>query len=686
MLSRFRAADVDHLLEELPGAAPDLVRRIHTSRLLGQDGSLVLHGGGNTSVKSVTSDRFGDDVEVLYVKGSGWDLGKIGPRGFSVCRLAPLRRCVTLAALTDEEMVNELRASMLDASGPTPSVEALLHAILPGKFVDHTHADGILALVDQPGSEALVREALGEVLFLPYVMPGFVLAKRVAELLATRPEGATDPGILVLDKHGIFTWGDTAEQSYERMLDAVTRAARYVEEHRKERVIDLVAAPSAERIVRTLPVLRGALGRASGHPWIASLRTNDATLRFAARPDAAALLARGPVTPDHVLRTKGLPLFVDPLGAEPETRRGDVETAIVAFAERYADYFHRCLAERGGSRKALDPYPRVALVPGLGLVTFGKTTEEAEMAADIAEHTLAVIDAAADLGAYEPVSELDRFDVEYWSLEQAKLGKAGPAKRLERRVAWISGAASGIGLATARAMLLAGAHVVLTDRDPESLEQRAAELSVLEPARVAWARCDVTDPSDVGRALAHTVARFGGVDILVSNAGGVYQGGLDGADGEAALRASLEVNLWGHQNVARAGTAVLRAQGTGGALLFNASKSAFNPGVGFGPYAVAKAATVALMRQYAVDLGAIGVRANAVNADRVRTGLFSDGVLESRAAARGIPVESYFADNLLRRETRVDDVAEAFVFLAAAEGTTGAVVPVDGGNAAAFPR
>jgi rhamnose utilization protein RhaD (predicted bifunctional aldolase and dehydrogenase)/NAD(P)-dependent dehydrogenase (short-subunit alcohol dehydrogenase family) len=637
-------------------------------------------------VKSVVTDRFGEDVSVLYVKGSGWDLGNIGPRGFACCRLAPLLKCLSLAAMSDEEMVSEQRAAMLDPSGPTPSVEALLHAILPGKYVDHTHADGILALVSQPDSEARVREALGEVLFVPYVMPGFSLAKRVAELLAARPATAVDPGVMVLDKHGIFTWGDSAEESYSRMLAAVTQASRYVSERSKERVLELVPAPSADRIVRSLPVLRGALGRVSGQPWIASLRTTDATLRFAARGDAAELLARGPVTPDHALRTKGVPLVLDSLGAAPEASRETVEAAIRAFAERYDAYVRRSLAARGVHRKAQDPYPRVALVPGLGLVTFGRTTTEAEIAADIAEHTLAVVDAAAALGGYEPVSELDRFDVEYWSLEQAKLGKAAPARPLDRHIAWISGAASGIGLATARAMLMAGAHVVLTDKDAEAVEQRAEELAVLDATRVAWARCDVTDASDVARALAHTVARFGGVDILVSNAGGVQQGLLDDADGEAALRVSLELNLWGHQNVARAGTAILRAQGTGGALLFNASKSAFNPGAGFGPYAVAKAATVALMRQYAVDLGALGIRANAVNADRVRTGLFSDGVLESRAAARGVPVEAYFSDNLLRRETLAEDVAQAFVYLAAASGTTGAVLPVDGGNAAAFPR
>ncbi len=447
------------------------------------------------------------------------------------------------------------------------------------------------------------------------------------------------------------------------------------------------ASASAERRAHGLPVLRRRpRSPVSGQPWIASLRTNDAALRFAARDDVAELVARGPVTPDHVLRTKGVPLVLEPLGATPEASRDAVEAAIRAFAERYDTYFRRALTVRGVHRKALDPYPRVALVPGLGLVSFGRTTTEAEITADLAEHTLAVVEAAADLGAYEPVSELDRFDVEYWSLEQAKLGKAAPARPLDRHIAWISGAASGIGLATARAMLMAGAHVVLTDKDAEAVEQRAEELAVLDATRVAWARCDVTDASDVARALAHTVARFGGVDILVSNAGGVQQGLLDDADGEAALRASLELNLWGHQNVARAGTAILRAQGTGGALLFNASKSAFNPGAGFGPYAVAKAATVALMRQYAVDLGALGIRANAVNADRVRTGLFSDGVLESRAAARGVPVEAYFSDNLLRRETLAEDVAQAFVYLAAASGTTGAVLPVDGGNAAAFPR
>ena len=327
------------------------------------------------------------------------------------------------------------------------------------------------------------------------------------------------------------------------------------------------------------------------------------------------------------------------------------------------------------------------LFPGLGALTLGKTRADAEIVADVYEHTATVIDAATALGAYRPAAELDLFDVEYWSLEQAKLSAIAVAEGpLARRVALVTGAASGIGLGTARALCAAGAHVLLTDHHEEALAAAREALAVQFPGRVHHAVCDVTDTAAVRRAVGVAAVRFGGLDVVVSNAGTAPSGALHTPAGDQALRASLEVNLIGHQNVARAASEVMLAQGTGGVLLFNASKSAFNQGPDFGPYAIPKAALVALMRQYAVDLGPQGIRANAVNADRVRTELFGGGVLESRARARGVPVEEYFKSNLLRRETTVEDVARAFLYLATAEATTGCVVTVDGGNAAAFPR
>jgi rhamnose utilization protein RhaD (predicted bifunctional aldolase and dehydrogenase)/NAD(P)-dependent dehydrogenase (short-subunit alcohol dehydrogenase family) len=688
MESRYRTEDAQRCLDEhAPRWGKDLALRVYTSRLLGQEPALVLHGGGNTSVKTRVTELLGDETDVLYVKGSGWDLGTIEPRGFPACRLAPLRRCCEQPRMSDEEMVAQLRGQMIDPSSPTPSVEALLHAYLPAKFIDHTHADAVLSVVDQPDSAARVRQVFGEgAMFVPYVMPGFVLARKVAELWRARSAGS-EPTAMILDKHGIFTWGETALESYQRMIDQVTAAERYLAEQRKPTSRLSRSSPSAEALAAVAPVARGALTRASGRSWVACFRSTPQLLAFCERDDLDTVTSRGCITPDHVIRTKSRPMVIAaPVAGDAAALRSQVEAALEKYAEGYRDYFRRASEARRVSPMPLDPWPRVLLLRGLGALTFGSSLRDAEIAADIYEHTAQVIDDASAVGRYQPVGELDLFDVEYWSLEQAKLGKAAAARPLDGKIAVVTGAASGIGLATAAALLSAGAHVVLADREAEALEARSLELSSKHRGRLAHARCDVTSPGDVHAVLSLACRTFGGLDVVVSNAGMATAGPLHGPEGDRALRASLEVNLLSHQTVAAAAAQVMLAQGTGGALLFNASKSAFNQGRDFGPYAVPKAALVSLMRQYAVDLGAHGIRANAVNADRIRTALFGGGMAEARAQARGVTVDEYFRDNLLRRETTAEDVAAAFVHLATAEATTGCVLTVDGGNAAAFPR
>jgi rhamnose utilization protein RhaD (predicted bifunctional aldolase and dehydrogenase)/NAD(P)-dependent dehydrogenase (short-subunit alcohol dehydrogenase family) len=655
----------------------DVALRVYTSRLIGRQASLVLHGGGNTSVKTVVKDDVGQDVEVLAVKGSGWDLGDIEPEGFPAVRLAPLLALRALPSMTDEAMVNALRTRMLDAAGPNPSVETLLHAFLPHKFIDHSHADAILALVDQPESERLCRERFGKRLgIVPYVMPGFALSKLAAEVYESDP---SVEGLLLL-QHGLFTFGDSAEQSYQRHLAAVEEAHRYARERRywsTRRPSMLPPRPDLPA-ARALSIIRGRLCEGSRR-YVLQVRRSSAIDELLDDPKLGELSQIGCATPDHVIRTKRFPLVLrlDP-SADDAALTATVSEGLSAYRVEYERYVQRQMSKKAIVVKPLDPDPRVVLVPGLGLVTAGATPSAAAIAGDIYEHTIDVIRDAEAVGTYQALPEEDIFDMEYWSLEQAKLGKQKP-KALEGRVVYVTGAARGIGEATARRFAAEGAALYLVDREQAPLERLAKELR---------ARCEALDLADehaVRQSVEHAVLAYGGLDGVVSNAGIAPQGPIDRASTQA-LAHSFAINFYAHHWVASSAVAVMRRQGRGGFLLFNASKAAWNPGVDFGPYALPKAALLALMKQYALELGELGIRSNAVNADRIRTGLLDARDIEQRSSARGLSPDAYYRSNLLHREVTAADVAKAFLDLALADSTTGSVVTVDGGNIAASPR
>jgi rhamnose utilization protein RhaD (predicted bifunctional aldolase and dehydrogenase)/NAD(P)-dependent dehydrogenase (short-subunit alcohol dehydrogenase family) len=685
MQSRFVETEAEALVARYAarGVPQDLALRVYTTRLLGGDPKLVLHGGGNTSVKLRMPDLMGREVDVLCVKGSGADMAVIEPAGLPAVRLAELRLLLERDAMSDEEMVKAQRANLIDPMAPNPSVETLLHAFILQRFVDHTHATAVLSLIDQPdGAKRAADLYDGRMGIVPYIMPGFGLAKEAARVFAAAP-GAIG---LVLHKHGIFTFGDTASEAYERMIEMVSLAEAALRRGRRAVFATAQLPQAVMPLAAIAPIVRGACSlpdekvEGAFRRLILDFRAGDAILNFVNGAEVTRYATAGVVTPDHTIRTKNWPLVVPaPEGKTADFARA-ARAAVAAFIAHYRDYFARNNARCGGTKTMLDPLPRVVLVPGLGLFGLGRSRKDAAIAADLAEAAVSTITDAEAIGHFESISEADMFDCEYWSLEQAKLGSAKELP-LAGQIAAITGAGGGIGAATAKAFAAAGAEVALLDIDAE---KAAAVAKTIGGAAFAVA-CDVTDAASVDAAFAKVAERLGGVDIVVSNAGAAWQGRI-GEVAEEVLRKSFELNFYGHQRVAQAAVRIMLAQGTGGCLLFNVSKQAVNPGPDFGPYGLPKAATLFLARQYAVDYGAQGIRANVVNADRVRSGLLTADMIAARSAARGVSEKGYMSGNLLGREVTADDVAQAFVAQALALKTTAGIATIDGGNIAAALR
>ncbi len=685
MQNEWKDADAKAAIKEYKDCSEDVALRVYTSRLIGKNPALVLHGGGNTSVKSVATNKVGEKVNTLYVKGSGWDLDTLLPPGLPGVTLDHLIKLRNLDSLSDEDMVNEQRTHLLDASSPNPSVETLLHAFLPHKFIDHSHADSSLVLANQPNAEELCKEIYGDTIgVVPYIMPGFDLAKASAEIYEKDPKVK---GLLLVN-HGLFTFGDTAKESYDRHIEAVTQAEEYIASKPLKAFTPLQNATnlSPNEILQSIgPKLRGLFEERSGTSWLVHYREDEVLREFASSEECATWSQIGTVTPDHVIRTKQKPLLLNlqSLG-DPEALRAEIEDALDHYMDAYHVYFEGNKQAKEVEKKELDRLPRVILVAGLGLLTIGKTAKETKISADIYQHALDVIRKSFSIGDFKPLGDGDLFDMEYWSLEQAKLGKSKPA-RLQGKVAYVTGAASGIGYATARLFAAHGANLFLSDLDSDKLESVAETIRKESKVSVACRAINVTDEEAVRESFLEVMRLYGGLDILISNAGNAMQGSMSDIDSDL-LRKSFELNFFAHQTMASESVRLFRRQKTGGVLLFNASKAAFNPGKNFGPYALPKAAVMALMKQYALDYGSEGVRSNAINADRIRTGIFTEEVIAKRAAARNLSADEYFRNNLLESEVYDTDVAQGFLSLALAEKTTGSVLTVDGGNIAASPR
>lgn len=699
MKSSWSDADAASFLERYaPEHGEELALRVYSSQLIGSDPDLVLHGGGNTSVKTTRVDVFGERRTVLHVKGSGHDLRTIEPAGMATLDLERVRRLAQLNTLDDHELVNQLRMACLDARAPAPSLETLLHAFLPHAFVDHTHADALLVLTNQPDGETRVRDALGaNVVVLPWAKPGFQLARAVLRAQREHP----DADAFVLLHHGVFTFADDARTSYERMIDVVDRAERYLDDHGVNGVPATRGAVSVEdarhAAARFLPVVRGALalddpGTGSTGTWfVAEHRVSDEILAFAERPDAERLLTQGPLTPDHVIRTKSPYLFLD---LEQAKEGEDCRLAVDRWADSYRRAFERHRDRIVPEPTMLDPHPRVVVCKGMGLVAFGEDKRAACIAADIAEHTLRGMARAEALGTYAPLGEGELFDMEYWPLERAKL-TGTTREKLAGRIALVTGAAGAIGNGIAEALLDAGAHVFLTDLNETALagmRDRLAER--FRPERIAFTAMDVTDEVQVAKAFDDCVFAFGGVDCVVPNAGVAHVSDLQSMD-LARFRKVLDVNLTGTLTVLKVAAQRLAQQGTGGSIVVQGSKNVFDPGARFGAYSASKAGAQQLGKIAALELAAIGVRVNMVHADavfgdRVESGLWAE-VGPDRMRARGLDPEglkAYYRDrSLLKVEVTPRHVGEAVVFFAShATPTTGASLPVDAGVAGAFPR
>ncbi len=662
-----------------------LAMQAYASRLLGADMTLVQHGGGNTSCKVTRKDLFGADIAVLHIKGSGHDLASIDAAGMPAVRLEPLLALRALDGLSDEAMVNAVRCNMLDASGPNPSVEILLHAYLPHAYINHTHATAMLAIADLPNAAEVVQEIFGgKVGVVPFHMPGFALGKAAAEVYEAMPDVE---GLLLLN-HGYFTFADDAKTAYDLMITHVNMVQDWLDRKcGKALKPSGPADPAMEaKAIDLMPVLRGILGdrraqflddRDASMP-VMDLRAGENVQEFFARPDIEDLAKRGVATPDHVIRTKNFPLV---LNAKTLAGGKDAIAAVVdAYIADYTDYFTRNNIRVGGDKTLLNPVPDVAWVEGIGIIGMGANATEARIAADLAEQNIKAMSNGEDCGGFHPVGEQDLFDMEYWSLEQAKL----PSRNYPRfagHVVMVTGGGGAIGLATAQAFSDLGADIFLVDLGEDALEKA---LAALGPDHDGIA-LDITADGAAGKAVSACTARFGGIDVLVSNAGAAWTGEMIGLD-DALLRKSFELNFFAHQTFSKAAAQVFATQNRGGQLLYNVSKQAVNPGKGFGAYGLPKAATFFLLRQLALELGPMGVRVNGINADRIRSGLLDDEFIKERAKARGIDEGTYMAGNLIRREVEARHVADAFVALALAERTTAHVMTVDGGNIEAALR
>jgi len=679
----------------------DLALRTYSSRLIGAAEGLVLHGGGNTSVKGTFASLLGEVVPAIYVKASGFDMAVIEPEGHPGLDLGYVRRLRALPELSDELMLNEFRTHLFDSHAATPSLEALVHAFLPPKYIDHTHADAILALTNQAAGEKLVREALGEdVIVAEYVRPGFKLAKAAAAAFDASPGSRA----MVWMRHGLVTWGETARESYATMIELATKAEEYLAKHASRPLVVPVSTPlpmARERLTRVAPILRGLLAQPSGNADQPYLRVilqplvNREVLDFVDSDRGRETALTSPLTSDHLIRTKALPLWIDDPKYEDMCKlREQISQAIREYSAEYDAYVERHSARLPAGLTRFDSLPRVVLMPGLGALCAGSDVTAAGIARDITAHTLAVKARVAAMGTYLGLPEAELFDMEYQSFQHAKLGRETEPV-LRRHVALITGAAGAIGSGISQELLEQGCHVAVTDLPGENLDSLVEELKATFADHVLGVPLDVTDPASVAQGFAAVIQTWGGVDLVVANAGIALVSSLSEMNLESFRRLE-RVNVEGALLVVAEAARHFKLQGTGGDIVVVSTKNVFAPGAKFGAYSATKAAAHQLARIASLELAETGVRVNLVAPDAVfshgtrKSGLWAE-VGPDRMRARGLDekaLEEYYRSrNLLKATITARHVAKAVLFFATRQTpTTGATLPVDGGLPDATPR
>ena len=657
------------------GFSEDLALRVYTTRLLGRNKKLVLHGGGNTSVKTKIKDIDGKKYDVLCVKGSGWDMADIEPEGLPAVKLEPLLSLKNKKYLSDEDMVSYQKKNLINIKSPNPSVETFLHAFLPFKYVDHTHADAILNITNRPGGLNFCKKIFGDkVSIVPYVMPGFMLSKKVSEIYSINP----NINCLILMNHGIFTFADDAKEAYSLMIKYVSQAERAIKKLKVKKIKQIKNFSTKFTVQEIAPIIRGLSANNKDQKFIVNYRLNKHLKYFMNGKNVRSYSSKGTATPDHVIRVKPFPLIITPKkDSSIEEFKLTAEKAFNNYRKKYVNYFNVNKNKVKEKKVMLDTSPRVVFVQNIGMFSIGKDLNSAKIAGDLTDTNAKVIASVEETSTYKFIPEKDLFDVEYWTLEQAKIKKQ--KKLLEGNVVVITGSTGTIGLETYKIFKSYGAEVILLDYNLERLRDLQSKIKEL------CIHCDVRNKKSVKKAFNQICERYGGIDILISNAGTATNGAIGEVD-DNILRQSFEDNFFSHQNCASEAIKIMKKQNINGCLLFNISKQSVNPGKNFGPYGLPKSALLSLCKQYAVDYGSYGIRSNGVNADRIRSGLMNDKMIKIRAKARSISSDAYMRGNLLLNEVKAEDVAKAFFHLAISKKTTGAVLTVDGGNIAASLR